>query len=1286
VFGFSFSVPPGPPAENPSVGTNPNSLAVGDFNQDGRPDLVVANQGSNNLSILLGVGNGTFTNGVPLATGGSPVAVVVTKLNGDALPEIAVAVGPPVNGVRVFPATGLGIFGAPVDYFVGGTLQSLAAGDFTQDGLPDLLVGHGTNPGQLEVLISLGNGTLAKATTNASGGTGPLAVVAADFNEDGAVDLVVANENSNSLRFHRNDGAGNFSPAPFANLTSPRPQVLAVADFNRDGKKDLAVAYASSPVQALQGDGLGNFNVFTGPAPGIVARDLAVGDFDHDGKADLALADASSAVVRIYLGDGLGGFATTPVNLFTPVPPQSLVVGDFDANGLPDIVVGQGVGAGNLVVFWNNYGFTPPLGTAHFVATTPSANGAFVTRLAAADFNHDGWLDLVTNAAIGMQILLGNSSGTFTTSIPIDMDGASVSRIATGDFNGDGAPDVVATEGSLNSVSVHAWNGALGTITNPAYYAAAALGPATSSNPSGLAIGDFDGDGKPDIAVANQASDTYSIFRNTNCTSRRLTIVTEVPACDAVNSPFSPQPRIGVMDDGGDLNKCDASPVAASIVPGTGTAGANLSGGPLSMLPSNGIASFTGLKIDQPGRQYRLGFSHTVGSAIGRTFSQGLGVAISGGPLQLCLSQAAVFSAAAGFDSYTWTVDPPATPFSFLPNVTLSTLGVGSHTLEVTVAQDGCSATDQEFPNVNPDLASVTSTTPGPVVVCTSCVGGVVSEAHSGGGTITGYQWFWGTMAGGPYPNVIPSQTGPTYTINGADFPGPGTYFLVVRVQPTCGGPAVSTTQIVVQVQPSVPTDAVKFFTVTTAGLANTLQWVNPPSRNTVRIRRNTGTFSSCAFPSDPNGTDGSFFVGDFTGPIGSRDSRLDPLPTSVNTKYCYTTWVNLGGSSYGPGRSNSGRTFPTGGATQWAFSIGTLSLIPPGNGNNVVHTVAMDNSLHTVTKGSGGGTWPTAPMWMPQEMIGPSQGRPAGIPFNAGGASKLIFLGDQAGFVHAFNEDTGMEVWVTSQLGERIQAGASGIFTNFGGFADMLLVATYNTSTGNVLYALNPVNGNTIWAYDGDDGVVNNGLIGIISGQPAVDYNPANKRVYFASRAFGGAPDNKTVWCVNLTDGKSCWAQVHGDIDTGVTLQGSRLFVGTNSGTVLALNASDGTAAWGAPLVTGDGNVRNYVAPDRLTGDIYFSTSSKVWRVQASGTSASPIWSVNVANPSTPVYAPGDSIVYVGGLGSLFKLNVAGGGVAGSFLLGDGTSKVGSPTLDLRNGFAYVGTEAGVVYAVRIP
>jgi outer membrane protein assembly factor BamB len=216
----------------------------------------------------------------------------------------------------------------------------------------------------------------------------------------------------------------------------------------------------------------------------------------------------------------------------------------------------------------------------------------------------------------------------------------------------------------------------------------------------------------------------------------------------------------------------------------------------------------------------------------------------------------------------------------------------------------------------------------------------------------------------------------------------------------------------------------------------------------------------------------------------------------------------------------------------------------------------------------------------------------------------------------------------------------------------------------------------------------VNHGLIGIISGQAAVDY-PA-KRVYFASRAFGSAPNDNTLWCLDLVTQKACWAQPYGDIDGGVSLRGDRIYVGTTGGSVLAVNASDGSPGWTFTPGVPDGPVKGYVVTDWQTDDVYFATSTRVWSLSDTGPiTFSHNWlstGVLYANPSTPVYAPGDPWVYVGGDGKLSRLSVLDGSEMSFFAIGDGSARVGSPTIDLGNNFAYVGTDVGIVSAVQLP
>ena len=128
------------------------------------------------------------------------------------------------------------------------------------------------------------------------------------------------------------------------------------------------------------------------------------------------------------------------------------------------------------------------------------------------------------------------------------------------------------------------------------------------------------------------------------------------------------------------------------------------------------------------------------------------------------------------------------------------------------------------------------------------------------------------------------------------------------------------------------------------------------------------------------------------------------------------------------------------------------------------------------------------------------------------------------------------------------------------------------------------------------------------------------------------------------------------------------------------------GAVNWSIP--TGDGVVKGYVAPDRFTDDIYISTNTTVRRLSDDGSPPSTDWArSDIPSPSSPIYAPGDAYLYLGaGDGKLYQLDAATGSTTRTFPLGDQGAGVGSPTLDRINRFVYVGTEAGIVYAIELP
>ena len=359
-------------------------------------------------------------------------------------------------------------------------------------------------------------------------GTAPLAEVVADLNRDGKPDLVVANSVSNTVSVLLGNGDGTFQAAQNY-AVGQDPVSVAVGDFNGDGRLDLAVANnQSSNVSILLGNGDGTFQTartipIVGMNPPFVnPLSVAVGDVNRDGKADLVVSvsfpgtlSSLAGSVYVLLGNGDGTFQAQQQ---VAQALGRVTLADLRGDGKLDVVLASGImqnfSTTTIGVLLGN-------GDGTFQAEQfYNTGGVGPSNVAVADLNGDGKLDLVvansqtiSGGPLGggnVGVLLGNGDGTFQAAQTFAISNGAPTSVAVGDFNGDGKPDLaVALEpnGVPGEVDVLPGNGD-GTF-RPGQLTA------VGSNPLAVAVADFNRDGKPDLATANVNSNNVTVLLNT---------------------------------------------------------------------------------------------------------------------------------------------------------------------------------------------------------------------------------------------------------------------------------------------------------------------------------------------------------------------------------------------------------------------------------------------------------------------------------------------------------------------------------------------------------------------------------------------------------------------------------------------------------------------------------------------------------------------------------------------------------------------------------------------------
>ncbi|MDZ4714490.1 MAG: FG-GAP-like repeat-containing protein [Cytophagales bacterium] len=653
------------------------------------------------------------------------------------------------------------------------------------------------------VVTFTGGGTIDAcsfaAKVDFAAGTSPFSVSIGDIDGDGMADLAVANFNaSNTVSVFRNtsSGAGSINYAAKVDFTTGTlPSSVSIGDLDGDGKADLAVAnYSSNTVSVFRNtSSVGSISYAakvdftTGTSP----LSVSIGDLDGDGKADLAVANLASFTVSVLrnTSSGVGDISyAAKVDFTTGTGPESVSIGDLDGDGKADLAVANY--NSNTVSVFRNTASGP--GSISYAAkidfTTGSGSGPYSVSI--GDLDGDGKADLavsnVDNNTVSVFRNTSSGAGSISYAAKVDFTtGLGPYSVSIGDLDGDGNADLAVANATSATVSV--FRNTSSGAGNISY--AATVDFTTGLVPYSVSIGDLDGDGKADLAVANYNSNTVSVFRNT--VSSLLPTITSF-------TPLSGPIGTSVTITGTNF---DATP-ANNIVLFNGTASVVSLSTATSITTTVPVGATTGtISVTVGCNTATSGAVFTVGSTATITINT------QPADFTACVGQTATFTTAATGTTnitYQWQFSPDGiVPFTDIingggySNATTSTLSInttgtfglgryqcrinGDFAAEVITFDEGL------FINPPPAAPSTSGNT-----ACSSTT--VILMAS--GGFAGDYRWY--TVASGG--TAIAGQTNDTYTT--PSLTTTTTYYVALD-NGTCQGPRSPVTATITALPPA---------------------------------------------------------------------------------------------------------------------------------------------------------------------------------------------------------------------------------------------------------------------------------------------------------------------------------------------------------------------------------------------------------------------------------------------------------------------------------------------------
>jgi hypothetical protein len=493
-----------PPCELPLLPNQPDlalvGILAGDFNSDGLPDLVAT--GADGVNFASGNGDGSFQPIENVSGEKSSTALIKGDFNGDGVLDIAGTVYSQSGPAPVFVLRGIGdgTFEPAIKTDTSVFSVSYASGDFDGDGVLDLVAleaanGVSTGAARIAMYFGTGDGSFLPAQLLRTSVPTPDVgvVVAPDLDGDGSADIAFANPYAHQLVLYHSNGDRTFTQWPDLPFGADSVGAMEVTDFNRDGREDLALALlhntssgTSGGMVAFESTGNGQFDEIGRHDLGLFGASLVIGDYNNDalldvvssdplnlfvalgnaqgtldpavtvpvpfgalrlqtadfngdGNLDLALEYNKTAIVA---GTGVGTFDLEP-NAIDPV--KSIAVGDLDKDGKPDLATvpladSNGVDPAELWVRRGN-------GDGTFASAVVYATSERPQKVFAADVNGDTWVDLVTLNDFNLNVFLNQQNGELSSALSTLATSPTDRRqgMALADFNADGKLDIAAT-------------------------------------------------------------------------------------------------------------------------------------------------------------------------------------------------------------------------------------------------------------------------------------------------------------------------------------------------------------------------------------------------------------------------------------------------------------------------------------------------------------------------------------------------------------------------------------------------------------------------------------------------------------------------------------------------------------------------------------------------------------------------------------------------------------------------------------------------------------------------